>query len=57
MVQRVLPFLLISDINPLYFAAPAQPREGMNMDEVRVRYMVSDLDPAVRFYTTYLGFK
>ncbi len=27
------------------------------MDRMRVRYMVTDLDPAVKFYTTYLGFQ
>ena len=27
------------------------------MTTVRVRYMVSDLDPAVTFYTKYLGFR
>jgi len=27
------------------------------MDKVRVRYMVNELDPAVKFYTTYLGFQ
>ncbi len=27
------------------------------MDKVRVRYMINDLDPAVKFYTTYLGFR
>jgi len=27
------------------------------MDTLRVRYMVKDLDPAVTFYTTYLGFQ
>lgn len=27
------------------------------MNTVRVRYMVNDLDPAVSFYTKYLGFK
>jgi catechol 2,3-dioxygenase-like lactoylglutathione lyase family enzyme len=26
------------------------------MDTIRVRYMVKDLDPAVTFYTKYLGF-
>ena len=26
------------------------------MDTIRVRYMVNDLDPAVTFYTKYLGF-
>jgi catechol 2,3-dioxygenase-like lactoylglutathione lyase family enzyme len=27
------------------------------MDTVRVRYMVNELDPAVTFYTKYLGFE
>ena len=27
------------------------------MDTARVRYMVNDLDPAVEFYTKYLGFR
>ncbi len=27
------------------------------MNTVRVRYMVNELDPAVAFYTTYLGFQ
>jgi glyoxylase I family protein len=27
------------------------------MDTIRVRYMVKDLDPAVTFYTKYLGFQ
>lgn len=27
------------------------------MDTIRVRYMVNDLDPAVAFYTTHLGFQ
>lgn len=27
------------------------------MDKVRVRYMVNELDPAVKFYTTHLGFQ
>ena len=27
------------------------------MSAARVRYMVNDLDPAVAFYTTYLGFQ
>jgi catechol 2,3-dioxygenase-like lactoylglutathione lyase family enzyme len=27
------------------------------MDTARVRYMVNDLDPAVTFYTKYLGFQ
>jgi catechol 2,3-dioxygenase-like lactoylglutathione lyase family enzyme len=27
------------------------------MDTIRVRYMVRDVDPAVTFYTKYLGFQ
>ncbi len=30
---------------------------GTNMAKARVRYMVNDLEPAVRFYTGYLGFQ
>jgi len=29
----------------------------MNPDQVNIRYMVEDVDAAVEFYTTYLGFK
>jgi len=28
-----------------------------DMDTIRVRYMVKDLDPALTFYTKYLGFQ
>jgi len=31
--------------------------KGTDMDTLRVRYMVKDLDPAVTFYTKYLGFQ
>lgn len=30
---------------------------GTNMDSVRVRYMVNAIEPAVAFYTRYLGFR
>ena len=39
------------------FAARAQTKQEMDMSKVRVRYMVNELDPAVSFYTTYLGFQ
>lgn len=29
----------------------------MGIEKARVRYMVKDLDPAVAFYTKYLGFR
>src|SRR5258707_981497 len=32
-------------------------KRGMDMDTIRVRYMVKDLDPAVTFYTKHLGFQ
>lgn len=38
------------------FAAYPQSRRQTDLTTVRVRYMVNDLDPAVAFYTKYLGF-
>jgi predicted enzyme related to lactoylglutathione lyase len=49
--------LLIVCICSLSFAARPQLKEQMNMTTVRVRYMVNQLDPAVEFYTKYLGFQ
>lgn len=58
MIWRTSIFLLIALINPLQIATRAQSKEETRMnDKVRVRYMVNDLDPAVKFYTTYLGFQ
>ena len=34
----------------------AQSKKESNLNMVRVRYMVNDIDPAVSFYTKYLGF-
>jgi len=31
--------------------------EETDMDTIRVRYMINDLDPAVTFYTKHLGFQ
>lgn len=39
------------------FAGRPQPKEQTDMTTVRVRYMVNELDPAVEFYTKYLGFR
>jgi predicted enzyme related to lactoylglutathione lyase len=50
-------FLLMALLGPLAMAARAQSNEDANMDKVRVRYMVNELEPAVKFYTTYLGFQ
>ena len=49
--------LLIALVSPLQIAARGQQKGDNEMDKVRVRYMVNQLDPAVRFYTTYLGFQ
>jgi hypothetical protein len=53
----MLVLLLICLISSLQFAARALSKEEMGMDKARIRYMVNDLDLAVKFYTTYLGFR
>lgn len=57
MTRRISMLLMIGLITPPHFAARAQSKGDTNMDKVRVRYMVNELDPAVTFYTTYLGFQ
>jgi predicted enzyme related to lactoylglutathione lyase len=57
MVWRMPILLLMALVSPLQIAAGAQSKGDSNMDKVRVRYMVNELDPAVKFYTTYLGFQ
>lgn len=37
--------------------ATAQSGKEANMETVRIRYMVNNIDPAVAFYTKHLGFK
>ena len=56
MRTRVLILLMVS-VSTLTTAGNAQRREQMDMTTVRVRYMVNELDPAVEFYTKYLGFQ
>jgi len=46
--------ILCLGIAPL--GSSAQPRKGTEMNTVRVRYMVNNIDSAVTFYTKYLGF-
>ncbi len=53
--MRIIWFLLVGTMTVLAFAA--QAREKSDMSKARVRYMVNDLDPAVKFYTAYLGFR
>src|SRR6185437_15793117 len=57
MVWQISILMLMALVSPLQTAAGAQSKEDTNMDRVRVRYMVNELDPAVKFYTTYLGFQ
>ena len=53
---KILAALLISASGLLLAACP-QSKEETDMTTVRVRYMVNELDPAVEFYTRYLGFQ
>jgi catechol 2,3-dioxygenase-like lactoylglutathione lyase family enzyme len=57
MRSGILMFFLIASVATLQFPGIAQPKEAADMSKARVRYMVNDLDPAVTFYTTYLGFR
>ena len=56
MGARIL-ILMIFSLAILMFAGTPQSREQGDMSTVRVRYMVNQLDPAVEFYTKYLGFQ
>ena len=56
MGTRFLILLLIS-VGTALFAGTQQSEEQTEMTTVRVRYMVNELDPAVEFYTKYLGFQ
>jgi catechol 2,3-dioxygenase-like lactoylglutathione lyase family enzyme len=49
--------VLIVSLSTLLFAGSPQSKEQTHMTTVRVRYMVNELDPAVEFYTKYLGFQ
>ena len=53
---RILALLMLS-ASAVLFAASSQSKEQTDMTTVRVRYMVNELDPAVEFYTKFLGFQ
>lgn len=55
--MRPRTLLLVAIALSLLCTGIAQTGKGGNMNTVRVRYMVNDLDPAVAFYTNYLGFQ
>lgn len=57
MAWRISMLMLIGLASPLQITAGAQSKESTDMEKVRVRYMVNELDPAVKFYTTFLGFQ
>lgn len=54
--MRPRTLLLVAITLSLLCAGIAQTGKGGNMNSVRVRYMVNELDPAVAFYINYLGF-
>ena len=56
MGTRLLILLIIS-VGTTLSAGTPQSKEQTDMTTVRVRYMVNELDPAVEFYTKYLGFQ
>jgi predicted enzyme related to lactoylglutathione lyase len=56
MAKRFL-MLMALCVGILQPITPAQQGRETNMNTVRVRYMVNELDPAVTFYTKYLGFQ
>ena len=53
---RTITVLVILCLGMLRVATARSGKEA-KMDTVRVRYMVNNIDPAVAFYTKYLGFK
>src|SRR5262245_46730499 len=57
MTLRTTLLVLTLSAGGLQSPAGAQTRTATPMETVRVRYMVKELDPAVAFYTKYLGFQ
>jgi len=57
MNMRTTVLLLLICFGTLLVAGIPQSKEQPEMTTVRVRYMVNELDPAVDFYTKYLGFQ
>src|SRR5579859_5444868 len=57
MTIRALMILLILCLGILQVRSSAQSGKERDMNTVRVRYMVNNIDSAVSFYTKYLGFQ
>jgi glyoxylase I family protein len=56
MNMRKTILLLLISFGALLSAGFPQAKEQSDMNTVRVRYMINELDPAVEFYTKYLKF-
>src|SRR5215472_19252324 len=54
--KRILLVVLILFV-AIQFACSTRYGRGNDMNSVRVRYMINELDPAVEFYTKHLGFQ
>jgi predicted enzyme related to lactoylglutathione lyase len=57
MTFRAKVTIVIISLSMLLQTANAQSGKEANMNTVRVRYMVNNIDQAVSFYTRYLDFK
>lgn len=57
MYRKALAIAIAVSICSLHTATGAQSPKGAEMPTVWVRYIVSDVDAAIPFYTNYLGFK
>jgi len=56
-INRHALFILLFLLIGLQIFVNAKTKKEPDMTTVRVRYMVNDLDPAVKFYTNQLGFR
>jgi catechol-2,3-dioxygenase len=57
MGTRIVVTLLTVLVGILQAVPNARAQKETDMNTVRVRYMVNDVDSAVSFYTKYLGFQ
>ncbi|HWH57538.1 MAG TPA: VOC family protein [Terriglobales bacterium] len=57
MKKAILVLVLTVCVGSLQLRSNARSGKEANMSTIRVRYMINDLDPAVSFYTKYLGFE
>jgi len=57
MHNTIATLLMMLCVGSLQFAVGARSPKEPDMNTVRMRYIVNELDPAVSFYTKYLGFQ